>query len=376
MPNNRCYFRTYEGIGIGTRCENESRERSNYCTEHTCTSHGCNNSRINRTNNGTVDEFCTAHLPGSCRDVYCTDPPIEGSSYCLDHTCSVDGCSDGLYDEGYCEYHYDSNYPYSDGDDDDYDRDNDGLYSYDTDVTRILTPDEGDRLYGVELEANAYQIRRSELIQLIGVEYGTDVIVKSDGSLDSCTGVELVTRPLTFENQIKFWGKFDYTYLKCDNRCGMHVHVTKQSLTQLTLGRVLIFLNSARNRDVVQSVAGRQANMYCNYNAFVGPQIRTRSGTSRRRRPDPANVITEAQSRGKYSALNVSKPNTVEFRIFSGTTERKRIHTNLEFVERLVRYCEAEHPIRLTFDRFARFVMKSEGFDNLKEFIEENNLCA
>jgi len=130
-------------------------------------------------------------------------------------------------------------------------------------------PDEGARNFGVELElvckkiqqeiekSNNFSEKFQEEIDELAEEtypiFSSDCIFKKDGSLDAASW-EIVTKPLSLSKQKEFWTPQIFKYLiskglisyntEC---CGMHVHVSRKSLSLLQIAKLVKFIHNKEN---------------------------------------------------------------------------------------------------------------------------------
>lgn len=178
-------------------------------------------------------------------------------------------------------------------------------------------------LYGVELEVedrSGDPERSAEWVrQYLDERY---CVLKSDGSLGE-GGFEIVTRPDSVEVHQRMWEKAftanPTTMMSSwsNGRCGMHVHVSKRGLSQLQLGKMLVFLNNPSNESLVTQIAGRRSERWCKIHAKKVSDVLHRDE--------------------RYVALNIGT-RTAEFRIFKGTLSRSGFFKNLEFCKALVEF--------------------------------------
>jgi hypothetical protein len=213
------------------------------------------------------------------------------------------------------------------------------LYGYSTkaqDVCQWPSFKRDALVYGVEveMEPRGHSGQRTVLEKLGDDE--TLCFCKSDGSLDA--GVELVTVPLSLnEHRTVFdWrGRMRpvLPYAMSGSRtsnCGMHVHVNRRAISNLTLGKMLMFMNDPAMVGVVATVAQRTASTWA--------------------RPTPKkwkDALEFRASGSRYQTLNITGP-TVEFRVFRGSLRHDRILKNLEFCESVVEFCRVTSAARVT----------------------------
>lgn len=226
-------------------------------------------------------------------------------------------------------------------------------------------------VFGVELEMEPTEqssAGQRELVKLLGGsrKNGNNYILKSDGSLNN--GVELVTMPFTLEQhkegKVVKWEKL----LSAVNRgkamsgahttrCGMHVHINKAALSALTIGKMLVFLNSETLSPLISSIAQRSSSSYCSRDS--GKKI----------------VDGARQSSNRYDILNVSGSHpTCEVRMFRGNLRPERVFKNLEFCHALVQYCRQTSLQDLSdWGNFSRWLVKMRGlYSHLVQFLADN----
>ena len=212
-----------------------------------------------------------------------------------------------------------------------------------------LNPKYRDRtlMFGVELELEHGGVSWEDLLRAREViapnNRGRQFITKEDGSLHN--GLEICTMPFTLDDHKS--GEFiDWRKLLAEaedenfrprSSCGMHVHINRQALSPMVLGKVLVLMNQQNTfmEAVIHAVAGRGD---CDY-AFASPK-RLNDG--------------HAPRTDKYERVNV-KAETVEFRIFTASLSLHRIMYRIEFCHAVVRYCQQT---------------------GLKEFLSGKNFCA
>jgi len=215
------------------------------------------------------------------------------------------------------------------------------VLGYSTNVLNYHTADFGKRLFGIELEvASDKQI--DNLAKKVYDIIKSDAILKDDGSIGTTernadgtyktwSGFEIVTRPMTYENQVAFWrtalpklAKLVRSYEP--ESCGLHIHFSKRSVSALTLGKLLVFLNDPSNKSFIKNRIAKR------YNTRWAKTKTVKLGK---------NIL---QSRDRYEMLNVTPAMTNEFRLFRGSTG-KRFFASLEFASATIEFCE-ENSIR------------------------------
>jgi hypothetical protein len=225
--------------------------------------------------------------------------------------------------------------------------------------------DAPDGLYlGWELECESRrdgedEEKAAECLELLGKDYA---VAKHDGSLEDDRGFELVSCPATLEVHRKRLGRFfsnlpsGIVSWNTSGRCGFHVHASRAAISQLTIGKLLVFVNSPDNEALIVGIAGRDANDFC--------AIKEKKLTDGIR-----------QDLNRYQALNTSPSKTIEFRIFRGSLLGERIIRNLEFVDCLIRFCRQCGNAELTVNSFGRYVRDHrKGYPALFSYLASRNL--
>lgn len=243
----------------------------------------------------------------------------------------------------------------------------DMINSYSANVLHYLDPDKGLRLYGVELEVacrSDYDRLANEVNDLVC----DDAILKYDSSIDDAPGYEgfeIVTRPMTFENQIKFWNRFldykpDGLHSYDPGSCGLHVHVTKKSITPLTRGKIIVFLNEPKHEMLIRKIAKRYD---CGFS---------------KSKKDAKFTDGNKSNASRYEFFNLQNNDTGEFRLFRGTLNRIRLIACIEFCRVCIEFCEQTGMADLTESNFLAFLEREPGLKNLKTILNVGGkkLCA
>jgi hypothetical protein len=176
---------------------------------------------------------------------------------------------------------------------------------------------------GCELEYETNNRNRAQLS--VGKLMHGHALMKSDGSIRN--GFEIVTCPATLDIHLDIFKKFYDNIppdLKVEKNVGMHVHVSRKPLSQLTLGKMTEFLNRLDNKQFIAHIAGRIDNNYA--------------------RMDGGRTVTfpwkHRNGGDRYNALNLNNSNTVEIRLFATPMNYKEFASRLQFVQALVDYCQ------------------------------------
>lgn len=221
-------------------------------------------------------------------------------------------------------------------------------------------------VFGIELEMEPVRSsNQTNLIEALGGNVGKQFILKSDGSLTD--GVELVTMPFTMSQHLDNTGVPWNALLEAvkaigmsgrnTNNCGMHIHINKKALSALTIGKMLVFLNSPHLEPLITLIAQRGNNSY------------TRRGNKK---------LTDGtrSSENRYDMLNVSvRHPTCEMRMFRGNLTPERVYKNVEFCHALVQYCRQSSMVTLCeWGQFADWLIAHRGqYQNLSRFLIDAN---
>lgn len=168
--------------------------------------------------------------------------------------------------------------------------------------------------------------------------FGELFYFKNDGSLDDEEGVEIVTRAADFD----FWKTFDFEkftkILKGYDRvsgqhegasdCGMHIHASRLLFGKTEKSRInniaKILLFFKKFEEELTAFCGRDYNSYCRALDFTSAYIFARQ------------YAANGSGFSRYHCINLCNKDTVEFRLFDGTTDPEIIKTNLEFLFLLI----------------------------------------
>lgn len=315
----------------------------------------------------TLCATCRAYDYVECADCSLTtraDDSVEIHDRRLCDSCASDyftcrGCgqvfhNDDYCDEGHCQSCWDGLEEEARG----------PIKKYNYNVLQDLCSfgPQGTVKYGVELEVeasgeNTRVALAQEVIDAIGDDF---VVLKEDGSLDY--GFEIVSAPAPLDIHKSRWEAL-FTWhdrrrkLRSydTNTCGMHVHISRAGLTQLQIGRMLVFLHNRDNADFVEHIAQRNPERWASFAA------------------QKKHADAMEQDGDRYVALNLRPRYTVELRIFKGTLKRESFYKNLEFAAALVAFtAPAERSLEEAgrYQEFVKFVRKNrKTYPHLDDFL-------
>jgi hypothetical protein len=193
-------------------------------------------------------------------------------------------------------------------------------------------------------------------------KHSDKILLKEDGSLDN--GFEMVTGKLGLEYHQKLWPSILATARSAGARSwkhsttGLHVHLSRNWFSPLTLGKFLVFINSPKTRPYVLKLAARETPSFA---ALKAKKLTERPFNSNR-----------------YEAVNLSNSETIEVRIFKGTLNETHVLADIEFCHALALFCadcsvaEAEQ-----WDSFRRWLEpRKAGYKALTAFLNQTTNTA
>ena len=197
---------------------------------------------------------------------------------------------------------------------------------------------EGKRFFGVELEidgAGEDNDNAAEILHIANVERPL-VYCKHDGSLDD--GFEIVTHPMTldfhlhnmpWEQIVEEAKKLGYTSHQAGT-CGLHVHVNRNAFGETevqqdaVIARILYFVE--KNWEELLKFSRRTQHQLDQWAARYGYK------------DQPKELLDHAKKSahaGRYTSVNLTNKNTIEFRIFRGTLKHNTLIATLQLLDRI-----------------------------------------
>ena len=194
------------------------------------------------------------------------------------------------------------------------------------------------------------------------------------GRVNGCisAGFEMVSAPADINAHRSCWpvlASLDvFKYLRAwnTNTCGMHVHVSREALSNLQIGRIIAFINHPINVNFMRKISGRSGGQYCRRESKkLSDALRPEKGDKDNRR---------------RVAVNVQNNATIEFRMFRGTIKPYHIIRNIEFVDAICDYCSPSgRSLRYMFspEAFAKFcLLQKKRWPILVNWIFDSGLCV
>jgi len=183
---------------------------------------------------------------------------------------------------------------------------------------------------GVELECVTTNESRRGVRQVMSIArwWGEDAVIKYDGSLGA-NGFEIAACCGSLAWNRNKWSQFlSETKMlggvrsQVDERCGIHISISRSLFTEHSLARFAMFVNEPHNKRHVVNIAGRENNSYARI-------MRLGLGTFR-------------NQTNHGSAVCTTNPNRVELRVFSGALHIPRFMTYLDFADSLAHFASDE----------------------------------
>ena len=197
---------------------------------------------------------------------------------------------------------------------------------------------DGDRYFGIELEiddAGESSSNAKAILEIANAGYDF-AYCKHDGSLND--GFEIVTHPMTYDyhHRIMPWAdilgkaaEMGYRSHKA-RTCGLHIHVSKTTFgtaleqQEACVARVLYFFE--KNWAELLKFSRRTELQLKRWAARYGYK------------EQPKEILDHAKSGyggGRYTCVNLTNENTIEFRIFRGTLKLNTLMATLQLVDKI-----------------------------------------
>ncbi len=189
-------------------------------------------------------------------------------------------------------------------------------------------------------------------------------VLKKDASL--CAGIEVVSTPCSIDEHYYIWDNF-FKHLpdtiKPMRTCGMHVHATRNRISDLAIGKMLTFIHNPENNKFISLIAERPSSFHNDFETKKEIKFGRNGGRVE-------------QNSERHTALNLNGDKTVEFRIFSSTIKRDNFLKNIEFCKSLIKFSDlAKNSIKDSQKHsvFCDYISEnSKEYPFLYEFIENN----
>lgn len=198
---------------------------------------------------------------------------------------------------------------------------------------------DGDRFFGVELEVDGAGEDDDNAAEVMSIANGNgleNLYCKHDGSLDD--GFEMVTHPMTlaYHQSEMPWAailqkavQMGYTSHQAGT-CGLHVHVNRNAFGETeaqqdaVIARILFFFE--KNWEELLKFSRRTQYQLDQWAARYGYK------------DQPKELLDHAKKSahaGRYTSVNLTNKNTIEFRIFRGTLKYNTLIATLQLLDRI-----------------------------------------
>lgn len=197
----------------------------------------------------------------------------------------------------------------------------------------------GPRFFGVELEIDEggeFDANAKKLLELVNSQGEERLYCKHDGSLED--GFELVTHPmsLAYHHQEMPWAELlkeavSMGYLSHQtSTCGLHVHVSRnafgstQEEQDAAIARVLYFFE--KHWEELLKFSRRSQRQLDQWASRYGYK------------DQPREILDHAKKgchAGRYTCVNLTNYETIEFRIFRGTLKYNTLIAALQLLDRI-----------------------------------------
>lgn len=224
-------------------------------------------------------------------------------------------------------------------------------------------------LYGVELEFGESSDTRTG-IDMGSSFLGPDWHYENDGSLGNVNGQEFITMPcsLAYHQQKFGWPDICNKLLNAgfrshdlgDNECGLHVHITRALLSDLTIMKIDSFMN--KQAEKWRKIARRN-------NSYWGGLSQSKSRSS-----SVADAVAKKKGTdldlSRYVGVNLTNNKTVEIRIARGTLVASTVLGTVELYDAMIQFLRqssievATSGSQQAWDQFVAFVNGDKTYRN------------
>lgn len=207
------------------------------------------------------------------------------------------------------------------------------------------------RFFGVELEVEVNSSysrheKAKQIRQYLRDEFGDTglLVFERDGSLDS--GFEIISQPMGLDMHKDIWKwTRDSTITRglrshLTGTCGLHVHVSREGLTNLQIARAVYFVNHQANRHLIETVARRYNAGYC--------------------KAKSKKISTAGRAEDRYEMINLQNRKTIEFRIFKGSLKYEAIIAAIEFCHAVLNFAAINSNLHLSTEAFLKFIFEHQ----------------
>lgn len=232
---------------------------------------------------------------------------------------------------------------------------------------------DGSRYFGVELEIDEGGESNSRAKQLLSIATRVEnrMYCKHDGSLDD--GIEMVTHPMTLDYHEKQmpWSEIlskakslGYRSHQA-NTCGLHIHVNRSNFGETEqeqdefIARVLYFVE--KHWEELLKFSRRSRRQMDQWAARYGYKEQPM---------ELLNHVKKGFNGYRYTCVNLTNTNTIEFRMFRGTLKLNTFIATLQLVDRIcdvALYFSDEEIKAMSWTAFVSGCTQKELVNYLKE---------
>lgn len=239
------------------------------------------------------------------------------------------------------------------------------------------TNDDSRRYFGIELEIdnpgsynerlrNKMATRLHNLLNESG-EYNELVKFENDGSLGA-NGIEMIFQPMSYKYIIESQEKLFRALKTVDTTgysshdagtCGFHIHVSRTEIPNEVLDRILMIFENFKNELIAFSRRNEEQMRWCKFMCTT-----TRSSSLNKESFEHARRYGSINGHGYV--INNQNSQTVEFRLFRGTTNKRTFMAAIQLVDNIVSIAQKRETIEgLTWLDIINY---NEEYTELKEY--------
>lgn len=224
------------------------------------------------------------------------------------------------------------------------------------------------RFFGVELEVEVKtshsRHERAKAIRNYVQDNFEDadnpLVFERDGSLDN--GFEIISQPMGLDSHKELWKWTNESTITEGLRshltgtCGLHVHVSREGLTNLQIARAVYFVNHQANRHLIETVARRYNAGYC--------------------KAKSKKISTANRAEDRYEMINLQNRKTIEFRIFKGSLKYEAIIAAIEFCHAVLNFAATNSNLHLSTEAFLKFIFEHQNRADtayLRQYLMDRN---
>lgn len=245
--------------------------------------------------------------------------------------------------------------------------------------------DNSRRYFGIELEIDRTSSFSSDTRDRMATklhnilnengEYNSLVKFENDGSLSS-NGIEMIFQPMSYQYIMEKKEKIfealstidDSGYSSHDaGTCGLHIHVSRSEIDNDTLDRILMIFENFKNELIAFSRRNEAQMRWCKFMCD-----NTRSDSIDKTTCESARRYGSIN--GHHYVINNQNTNTVEFRLFRGTTNKRTFMAAIQLVDNIISIAQKRSNIAgLTWLDIINY---NDEYTELKAYNEKRNIYS